>query len=272
MHDYLYNYKKVLGGSGEMFWKGGFPGISFEIMPGLENVEFDEEAFKQEVDDYAQGINRYLRLIGIKANSLTPQVADPTPHIAANLDAISGTIRCPKRLLIGTESAHLASTQDAKTWADRVNGRRNNHVTPKIILATISRLVQMGALPMYESLSAEWNDPTEVDPLVRAQVLEKLINAMAQYATSGLASLIPPLEFLTHFLELGPEIAQTIIDAALEQKGNGDAASLVNTLDKLRETELNAKNTTGANGPNGPRPGTGAKKESKPISTGQNGG
>lgn len=128
---------KVLGGSSEMFWKGGFPGISFELQPGMEDFEFDEESFKAEVEAYANGLQRYLRIVGLTAKSLTPQVADPTPQVHAGLDQICITINCPKRIFLGTESAHLASTQDQKTWSDRINGRRMQYAVPYLSLIHI---------------------------------------------------------------------------------------------------------------------------------------
>ena len=38
VYNYVFDVRKILGGSGEMFWKGGFPGLSIETQPGLEEV------------------------------------------------------------------------------------------------------------------------------------------------------------------------------------------------------------------------------------------
>ena len=263
----VYDLRKVIGGSGEMFYKGGFPGISFEVMPGLENVEFDKEEFKKEVEEYAHGLSRYLRLIGIKASSLAPQVADPTSHVSVSMDQICLALKVPKRIFMGTESAHLASTQDEKTWMIRVNGRRMNYVGPYIINPFLRRMVMLGILPRVVDFDVTWNDPTEVDPLVRAQVFEKLVNAMSQYVSGGMAGIVPPLEFLTEFLTLPVDKAQQILDAA-KKFTSGESTELPVKLLSEEEPEANTnENTTG----NGPRAGTGSHQEDRDLSTGQNG-
>jgi hypothetical protein len=270
---------KVLGGSSEMFWKGGFPGLSFEVQPGLEDLEFDKDAFKEEIDNYANGLQRYLRLLGVRAVSLSPQVADPSPQIHAGLDQICITINCPKRIFLGTESAHLASTQDQKTWMDRITGRRNNYVVPNIIRPVFVRFVQMGILPVPASgnFKVDWEDPDAVDPLVRAQAFEKIVNAMSQYVSSGLATMVPPLEFMTRFLKVPLIEAQEILDAAQLQISDSKKLPLVQATDANKIKSEQAQNKAGSFGTNTPgksgrKSGTGMRRESVDVSTGQNGG
>lgn len=287
IHDLL----KVIGGSGEMFWRGGFPGLSFEIQPGLQlqgitAADFDIEEFRAEVDRYANGLQRYLRLVGLTAKSLSPQVADPTPHVDTGLDQICITINCPKRIFLGTESAHLASTQDQKTWSDRIDGRRTNYAIPRIIRPVIYRLIALGCLPFVEDFKVHWKDPEEVDPLVRAQAFEKLVNGISQYASSGMATLIPPLEFLTELLQLTNEDAQRIVDSAMQQQKapEGSRLPLMGATDELTAQKEAAKAAADAKaqqskgsaatkaGPNGRKAGTGRKRTIPDVSTGQKGG
>lgn len=279
---------KVLGGSSEMFWKGGFPGLSFQVQPGIGDIDFDEDAFKEAIDNYANGLQRYLRVVGIEVKSLAPQVADPTPQVHAGLDQICITINCPKRIFLGTESAHLASTQDQKTWADRINGRRIQYAVPYIIRPFFRRLIQMGILPFVDSFKIDWKDPEEVDPLVRAQAFEKVVNALAQYVSSGLATFIPPLEFLTDIFRIPLDQAQRLVDAA-EKQANNPSIPLVQARDQLDqaaaataatlEVKKAAVKASGKPGTSGTTPagksgrktGSGMRRESRPVSTGQGG-
>jgi hypothetical protein len=284
---------KVLGGSSEMFWKGGFPGISFEVQPGMEDVEFDVDEFKEEVESYANGLQRYLRLIGVKAVSLAPQVADPTPQIHAGLDQICITINCPKRIFLGTESAHLASTQDQKTWADRINGRRMQYAVPYLLRPFLYRLIAIGQLPVPEAkLQYDWKDAEEVDPLVRAQAFEKMVNGMAQYVSSGLATLITPMFFLTEIVRVPIELAQKILEAAKEQVKDTEKLPLVQATDEmtmqkqameqkaesdkaalaLKATEKPGSAGTNTPGKSGRKPGTGKRREITDTSVGNKGG
>lgn len=278
---------KVMGGSSEMFWKGGFPGLSFEVQPGLGDIDFDPDVFAEQIDQYANGLQRYLRVVGLKVNSLAPQVADPSPQIDAALDQICITINCPKRIFLGSESAHLASTQDQKTWADRINGRRTQYAIPYIIRPLIRRLIMTGVLPFVNKFKVDWKDPEEVDPLVRAQAFEKIVNAVAQYVSSGMATLFPPLQFLTELLQLPLDTAELIIKAAEEQQASLDSAlPLVQATDEQElakeqaetakiaaQNKPTAAGTSGTApaGKSGPKTGSGKRRESKAVSTGQNG-
>jgi len=290
----VYDLLKITGGSAEMFFKGGFPGLSFELQPGLQSqvaasgIDFDEDAFKEEIEAYANGLQRYLRVIGLTVKSLAPQAADPTPHIDAAMDQICITINCPKRIFLGTESAHLASTQDQKTWSDRIDGRRQNYAVPYIIRRLVGRLMAFGVLPFVDKYFIDWADPEEVDPLVRAQAMEKIVNAMAQYVSSGLATLITPMDFLTKIYQLDNETAKEIYEAALAQsRMTKNRLPLVQATDKqkMEERALESKAQqqkaasrngkaagTGRNGPNGRKSGTGAKRSIADRSTGQAGG
>jgi hypothetical protein len=275
---------KVLGGSSEMFWKGGFPGLSFQVQPGLGDIDFDPDAFRDQIDQYAKGLQRYLRVVGIEVKSLAPQVADPTAQVHAGLDQLCITINCPKRIFLGTESAHLASTQDQKTWSDRINGRRTQYAVPYIIRPFFRRLIQMGVIPFVEDFKVDWVDAEEVDPLVRAQAFEKIVNAIAQYCTSGMSSLYSPLMFLTQLLQIPLDTAQLILEAA---KKKTDGIELVGAMDEMEikkkaaeapkvapGTSKKAPGTSGSApaGKSGRKTGSGKRRESRAVSTGQKGG
>lgn len=286
VHDLL----KVIGGSGEMFWKGGFPGLSFEVQPnlqgnGITGADFDVAEFREEVERYANGLQRYLRLVGLNAKSLAPQVADPTPHVDAGLDQVCITINCPKRIFLGTESAHLASTQDQKTWSDRINGRRDNYAIPSIVRPFFTRMIVFGVLPFVKKFKVHWRDPEEVDPLVRAQAFEKLVNGISQYVSSGMATLFPPMEFLTELLGYDNALARTIVDAAEKQaKKKEMAVPLVGATDKMEAEKEAAKMAADSKaqqlkaragkkpGAGGDKAGTGKRRTVKDVSTGKNGG
>ena len=72
VYNRLYDLRKLLGGSAEMFWKGAFPGYSFEVNPDMGDVEIDSTALRDEFDSYSNGLQRYLALSGVQAKSLAP--------------------------------------------------------------------------------------------------------------------------------------------------------------------------------------------------------
>jgi hypothetical protein len=217
----LLDLKKISGGSGEMFWKGGFPGLSLESHPtGDEAVEFDADATKEQMEAYMNGLQRYLATVGMTARSLSVQVADPRPHIEMQLKLIATAIGIPWRILIGSEAAQLASEQDIRLWNQRLNRRRQQYVTPFIIKPFVDQLILLGVLPEppggYQVHWTDLNSPSDQD---QAIVAEKKTNALAKYAQSGADALIPPFHYLTLILGMSEEEANAIVNEAGDRVG-----------------------------------------------------
>lgn len=143
----LVDLRRLYGGSAEMFWKGAFPGYSFETNPDLTDATLDADAMREEFFRYSSGLQRYLALQGVAAKSLAPQVADPSAHVKTQLEAISIALEVPMRIFMGSERGELASSQDSRSWNRRVMRRQNTYITPMIIRPTIDRLIALGALP-----------------------------------------------------------------------------------------------------------------------------
>jgi hypothetical protein len=217
VYNRLYDLRKLLGGSAEMFWKGAFPGLSFEVNPDLGDVELDASALRAEFDSYSNGLQRYLALAGVQAKSLAPQVANPEAHINAQIKAIAITLGVPHRIFMGSEAAQLASSQDKQTWNNRVRHRQEKYVAPMLIRPFVQRLIDLGILPECEYFEVDFADistPSEED---KARVAGIQIESISKYIQSGTDTLVPPLEFLTMIMGMGQEQAEAILMAATEQ-------------------------------------------------------
>lgn len=214
VYNRLLDLRKILGGSGEMFWKGGFPGLSFETQPDVE--ELDTDSIKEQVDLYMAGMQRFLVTEGIMVKSLTPQVSSPKDHVETNMRNIAISLGVPYRIFLGTEEAKLASSQDVRTWNKRLAQRQENYVSLYIIRPFVDRLIIFGILPEVEQYTIDWPDlnaPTDEDV---ANVAKILTEAMAKYIVSGVDTLIPPMEFLTKIIGMTQEEAEAIEKAALK--------------------------------------------------------
>jgi len=215
----LYDLRKVLGGSGEMYWRGGFPGVALETQPGLENAELDETATRDMMYDYMNGLQRYIALTGMTAKSLAPQISDPTSTFEAQVKAICIIIGVPYRIFMGTEEARLAGEQDTNAWNGRLQNRQTRYVTPMLINPFIQRLLDYGVLvpPAEEGeWVVEWPDPHTPSELQRAEVANKRTEALAKYVGGGIDTLIPPFEYLTHITGLEKDTVEAILDAAID--------------------------------------------------------
>jgi len=218
VYNRIYDIRKVLSGSGEMFWKGAFPGYSFEINPSLGDAELDAETLRTEFANYSNGLQRYLALTGVTAKSLAPQVADPSKHVQTILENIAITLGVPKRKFLGSEQAQLASGQDAKTWNIRIARRQDKYLTPMLIRPFINRLIEFKVLPTPadEKYNVDWPDLNAVTDEEKAKVAAINTKALATYLTGGVDQLIPPAEFMTLILGIDPEMVDSIMEAAEE--------------------------------------------------------
>jgi hypothetical protein len=269
--------RKLLGGSAEMFWKGAFPGISFEVNPETGVIELDDdekEALRAEFMRYSKGLQRYLAVSGVTSKSLSPQVADPLNHLMAQLKALTISLGVPLRIFLGSEAAHLASTQDQENWNGRVARRQNKYVGPKIIRPFVERLMDYGVLPRVEDWHVEWPDLGSPGPKDKAEIVKAFVEALAKYVQGNVESVVPLEQFLTIFMDLDPDVVEVIVDAA-EQQAKELEAEEAAMRDQMLKDGLDP-NTGLPPDPNmppggapvpgkGPKPKPGAPAAKKPV-------
>jgi hypothetical protein len=237
VYNNLLDIRKILGGSGEMFWKGGFPGLSFEALPDTADVELDAESLKEQITAYYQGMQRYLAIQGVTTKSLAPQVADPIGHLMAQLQQIALTLEIPLRILLGSEEGKLASTQDKRSWAERVMGRRIDYVTPWIIRPFIEMLITYGVLPEPENFYVDWPDRAAVSDRDMADVARIRAEAMKNYMQGECWRLMTFYDFLLRELKYTAEEAEQIFHAA-ETSAEDENAKMIDEEERKMEMEI----------------------------------
>jgi uncharacterized protein len=204
VYNSLLDLRKILGGSGEMFWRGGFPGMAFQLggEAGMQEVsDATKEAMQENIDDYFAGLDRALLLENVEVKPLAPQVADPSGHIDMQIKAISLSIGVPYRVFMGAEQAKIASTQDKRSWNERVMKRQNKYLTPMLVRPWIRRLISYGVLPEPEVLYVYWPDREAITDKDIADVAVKQVDAMAKYVQGNVAALMSPKDFFVAVLK-----------------------------------------------------------------------
>ncbi len=238
----LLDLRKIKGGSAEMFWKGAFPGLAFEIDPRFvaDDPEFDREDFKREVKDYADGLQRYLTLIGIKATSLAPQIAEPKAHVEIQEAAIAQNLNIPLRIFQGSEEGRLASSQDSLAWNTRLKKRYSKFLNPYLIRKIVDRFIALGIMrpPKDGKYKIYWPDLNLSTDEDKANLALKWTQALAQYVSSGIIHMIPPMDYMTMILGLPPSDAVRI-NQYVEANGG---------YEKLKKVDPAAPTAGGANG------------------------
>lgn len=209
---------KVRGGSAEGHWQGAFPGLSLETHPQLGgDVNVSQDNIRNMMENYSNSVGqRWLTLMGMSAKTLSPNVTQPGPFIDIQVDAICIKIACPKRIFVGSERGELASSQDTRTWNGRIRKRRFRYVTPRIIVPMIDRLIQVGVLPQPSGWLCKWPKEEQLDPLQQSQRASSRVQAMGQYVSMGLDSLIDPMDFLSREMGYTDEEAEQILQNSSE--------------------------------------------------------
>lgn len=231
--NYLINVRKVGGGSGQMFWRGGFPGLSIETgigedAAGIQMSPEDKKALKEDVERYQSSLQRYLTLVGLTAKTLAPQVADPTAHLDIQLNLVAVTKGIPLRILKGSEEAKQASKEDTNRWNGRLGRRCSQHIDPCIIRPFAVRLVEAGVLvkPAEINITRDAMDaPTETE---KADVADKKTQAMAKYVSGNVREIMPPDHYLVEVMGMDSDLVETILEDAEEQQAEADADELEN--------------------------------------------
>lgn len=210
----LLDARKILGGSGEMFWKGGFPGYSFEVNSGMDGAEIDTTSLRSEMENYMTGLQRYLALDGVTAKSLAPQVVDPKSHLDCQLTAIALAEGIPQRILFGSERGELASSQDARAWQGRLKERQEGYLTPFVIRPFVDRLIALGALPTpEEGYIVFWPDLGTQTAQEKAEVVRTWADAMSKYVAGDVSQVVPIDAFLSIFGGMGQDEIDMITES-----------------------------------------------------------
>lgn len=215
VYNNLLDCKKLYGGSAEMYWRGAFPGISFETHPQLGGRgQMNTSKLESAIEKYMQGLQRWLALRGMTAKSLAPQVVDPTAQIEVQLDAICIKLAIPKRKFLGSERGELASSQDADEWDEVVAARNTQYVTPRIVVPFIDRLIDLKILTEPEEYSVTWPTRDTLNEDQKAIVMAKRTESMVKYLAGDVQQLMSPLDYLTRIMGFDQEEAKQIVDAA----------------------------------------------------------
>ena len=191
---------KVLGVDAESFWLGAYGGLAFEADP--EAVIEDKEAMTAEIDKYTAGLQRYLRLQGIKTKELKPSIHDPASHVLVQLQLISAQTRIPLSILMGSGRGELSSSNDFKLWVNIASKRRLNYAEPFILRPFINRLIEFGGLPKPERYSVSWHDSNITVQKEQLDSARVFTDAMRMYVEGGGFHLIPSGNFLEDVLKV----------------------------------------------------------------------
>lgn len=205
IYNRLKDLEKVVGGSAETFWLNANRGIHFDVDPNTQLNDAQIADAKEQASDMAHQLKRYVVTQGVKATVLGSDVADVEPTFTALMQIISGTTGIPMRILLGSESGELASSQDENNWSDRVGERRNGFATERILEPFIQLMIDTGNIKKPKGeFWCEWPE-TQMSEEKKAAVALQRTQALVAYSNSPSAPLImPEQEFRKTIMDLPP--------------------------------------------------------------------
>jgi hypothetical protein len=220
----LKDLEKIVGGSGEMFWRGARPGYQGKVDPEYNMTEDTIDGLKEQISEYEHNLRRILVNQGVDLEALAAQVSDPSAHVEVQLQMISAVTGIPKRILVGSERGELASSQDRDNWFDMIQSRREEFAEPRIVRPFIDRCIEYGALPpaTEEGYGVEWQSLYEQSDKDKAEVGKIRSETLKNYSSAPVnQDVIPPEAFFKLFMNLDDdqiELIQEQRDAAITEE------------------------------------------------------
>jgi len=204
---------KLTAAAGEMWWRGAYQGLHANVpaehAPTILSDSKQMEGLKEQIALYTHGWQRWLTTAGVDVTALSPSVSDPRGVFEVIVGVISGATGIPKRILLGSERGELASSQDERAWAQRVEERRTSHCEPIIIRPTIDRMIALGILPEPAGGEYQIEWPSLTDPIAvqRAETAQRVASAVGAYANAEMMGrpVMSRAEFRETVLGLDPE-------------------------------------------------------------------
>lgn len=201
--NYLDDLLKIVGGGSEAAWKRADPGLWVDLDKELVLDKEEEESLDDEVQDYLHSLTRVIRTRGANLQLLQSTVAGFGSNVEALEKLIAATIDVPSRILTGSERGELASTQDRRTFADRISARRSAFAEP-IIRELANRLVSVGVLNEPGSLRIVWSDIEELDEREKSEVAGRIATANLRQSQGNQPPIMTADEIRDRILGLKP--------------------------------------------------------------------
>lgn len=208
----LLDLEKVSGAGGEGFYKiaKSAPVLIIDENANLEAMaegmgkKVDElaDAMNEQVKDYNAGFDSMLLLQGMKTEKPSITLPSPQYFFGSPLMIFAASVRCPQKILVGTQTGERASTEDAAQWARTNKARRNLVCKPKL-MQIIERLMKFGIVQAGDWVIS-WTDLTESSELEKAELADKMADINVKSAKSGMLVYLPEeIRQVTHDKPLG---------------------------------------------------------------------
>ena len=191
VYNNLTDIQKTMGSAAELAYRASAWGLNVNVDKDFK-LEDGGDALREQLDRWYYGLEPMLRTQGAEVNNLGGEDIDPSPVIDVNVEAISAQTGIPQSVLKGNETGERSTTQDLKEWYGKIQERRQQFTTPRIVRKLLDTLVDLGVLsePSGEGYGVEWpplaeTSEKEISEIQsnRATVVQKASAAMPAFGS-----------------------------------------------------------------------------------------
>jgi hypothetical protein len=153
----LIDKDKSRGGSAEAFFRNARRAFAMIAREGatLPTSPEAKQEFKDEVENFMNGWQDFMRLQGFDVNQLPAEIASPRDTFDVAMEEIAGTTGYRVRLLLGKGAGQLAGAEDRASYEAWVDDRQDSFCTG-ILLRALSIMDDAGLLELPDSAEVEW--------------------------------------------------------------------------------------------------------------------
>jgi len=185
----LLDKDKVRGASSESFYRNARRVFALEAEKGarLSMTTESKQAFQDEINDFNNGYQDFMRLDGMKANQLQPGLFSPRDSFDIAVEEIAGTTGIPIRILTGKGGGQLAGSEDRASWNSLVTDRQDAECSPWL-LRTLQILDEVGLIKLPDDVVISWPPQKALSETEEADATQKRASAFASVA-NGLSTI-----------------------------------------------------------------------------------
>lgn len=226
IYNRLIDLDKIVGGDAEMFWRGARPGYTGKVDPEYQMSDTMQKSLEEQIELLEHSLKRIMVNEGVTFEALQQQIADPANHVDVQVQMISADTEIPKRVLTGSESGELSSSQDQTQWNAYVSTRREERVEPNILRPFVDKCIELDILPPAgeSKYLIQWDKLFSMSNKEKVDLGKARAISLKFYAGDPVAQQMMPMPvFLEHFL--GFDLGQ--IDAIMALQNEAEILKAV---------------------------------------------
>lgn len=200
----LLDRDKVRGSSSEATHRNSRRVFALEA-EGNARIDMSKEgkaAFQEEISDFNDGHQDFMRLQGVKAKVMQPGLESPRDAYDIAVEDVAGTTGIAVRLLTGRGVGTLAGAEDRASFNSLTSSRQNSWGT-LWFTGMLQIFENCGLIKLPQSLEIVWPPPRALNETEASEVTERKSKAFER-VTAGLSSIAgDTLDAQTVFEEVG---------------------------------------------------------------------